>query len=227
MLMRTDVATMLRQHHLFAALDDAQFERIARTIEIVPLEADGVLFQPGDPASRFYVVISGIVKLGLQSPSGEEKIVEIILPGQSFAEALMFMEAPAYPIAAIALERSTVAAMSNAEFLAVLRASSETCLRLLADISRRLHARIQEIESLTLQSAGHRLVHYLLALAAPATRGAARVELEESRQMLASLLSVKPETLSRLLRTLQDEGLLVVDGRTLVITDLEQLRRWI
>lgn len=227
MLMRTDVATMLRQHHLFAALDDAQFERIARTIDLVQLDEDGVLFQPGDPARHFYVVISGVVKLGLQSPSGEEKIVEIILPGQSFAEALMFMEAPMYPIAAIALERSTVAAMSSAEFLAVLRASSETCLRLLADISRRLHARIQEIESLTLQSARHRLVHHLLSLAAPATRGTARIELEESRQMLASLLSVKPETLSRLLRTLQDERLLVVDGRTLVITDLEQLCRWI
>ena len=79
MLMRTDVATMLRQHHLFAALDDDQFERVARTIELIPLEHDGVLFQPGDPARRFYVVISGAVKLGLQSPSGEEKIVEIIL----------------------------------------------------------------------------------------------------------------------------------------------------
>lgn len=226
MLMPTHAAEILRRHHLFAALDDAQFECIVRSVEVLRLPEAGVLFQPGEPARRFFVVLSGAVKLGLQSPSGEEKIVEIDQQGQSFAEALMFMEAPAYPIAAIAVEPSVVAAIPNHEFLAVLRASPETCLRLLGDISRRLHARIQEIEALTLQSAGHRLVQYLLSLAEPATKGAARVELEESRQTLASLISVKPETLSRLLRTLQDEGLLAVEGRTLRIKDLERLRRW-
>jgi CRP-like cAMP-binding protein len=77
-------------------------------------------------------------------------------------------------------------------------------------VSQRLHMRIREIEYLTLESATHRLVRHLEGRLPPDYTGPTEITLQESRQELASRLSMKPETLSRILRHLSDEGAIVV-----------------
>jgi CRP/FNR family transcriptional regulator, dissimilatory nitrate respiration regulator len=216
----------IREQPLFAALGDDQFERIERRTQVVTLDARQLLFQRGEPARNFYLVLEGSVKLALQSRAGDEKIVERVGPGQSFAEALMFMDAPMYPLAAIATDPSLVLAVPNAEYRAVLAESPPTCLRLLAELSRRLHGLVREIEELTLASATNRFVRHVLDLAGSPPPGAAPVTitLPESKQMLASRLAIKPETLSRILRTLNDAGVVTVEGRSIHVPDLDRLR---
>jgi CRP-like cAMP-binding protein len=219
-----DLLAALRSHFLFAGLEPEQFARVAGSAEPIELAAGQILFQRGESARQFFIVIDGEIKLALQSRAGEEKVVERLGPGHSFAEALMFVDAPRYPLAAIALEPSRVLAIGTAEFVAMLRASPDTCLRLLADLSRRLHARIREIEELTLESATHRLVRHLLALAPSGASGPLTVKLDESRQLLASRLAIKPETLSRILRSLSDAGAIRIDGRQIELRDPARLR---
>jgi CRP/FNR family transcriptional regulator, dissimilatory nitrate respiration regulator len=214
----------LRAHHLFERLEPAQFAAVTASAETVELAAGQMLFQRGEPARHFYVVVSGEVKLALVSRSGEEKVVERLLPGHSFAEALMFVSLPVYPLAAVAVEPSRVIALDSAAFLGMLHASPATCLQLLADLSRRLHARIKEIEELTLESATPRLVRHFLSLLPPGAAAPAEIALDESRQMLASRLAIKPETLSRLLRTLSDAGLIEVEGRVIRLIGLARLQ---
>lgn len=214
----------LKSHHLFEGLEEAEFAAVTATAELKSLEAGQMLFQRGDPARHFYVVVVGEMKLVLVSRSGEEKIIERLTPGQSFAEALMFVAMPVYPLAAIAVEPSGVIAVESAAFVDMLRASPDTCLKLLGDLSRRLHARIKEIEELTLESAKQRLVRHFLSLAPPSASETADIQLEESRQMLAARLAIKPETLSRILRGLADAGLIVVVGRAIRLMSLPLLR---
>lgn len=218
----------IRDQPLFAALDDEQFERVDRRTQLVSLEARQLLFQRGEPARSFYLVLEGSVKLALQSRAGDEKVVERLGPGQSFAEALMFVDAPMYPLAAIAIDPSLVLAVPNAEYRAVLAESPPTCLRLLAELSRRLHGLVREIEELTLASATNRFVRHVLELAGPPLPGGraspVTITLPESKQMLASRLAIKPETLSRILRTLNDSGVVTVDGRSIHVPDLDRLR---
>jgi CRP-like cAMP-binding protein len=149
--------------------------------------------------------------------------VDIIGPGMSFAEAAMFMEAPGYPVSAVAAVESTVARFPSREYLAILRESPETCLRMLGNLSQRLHMRIREIEYLTLESATHRLVRLIESRLPGDTAGPAELTLQESRQELASRLSMKPETLSRILRHLADAGAIVVHGRVLQVPDRKRL----
>lgn len=162
------------------------------------------------------------MRLVVQSRAGHEKIVDVARPGQSFAEALMFLDAPRYPVMAQATEESLVLGIPNAAFLKILRESPDTCLRLLADLSVRLHQLIGEIEQLTLASATHRFVRYLLEQLS-GDGGSGSVTLRETRQDLASLLGMKPETLSRILRSLSDEGAIVVEGRDIAVPDRQRL----
>ena len=101
------------------------------------------------------------MNLVLYSKTGEEKIVDILGPGQSFAEAVMFMAGPVYPLSAVTAGPSRIARFSSTEYVSMLRESPETCLRMLGHLSQRLHMRIREIEYLTLESATHRLVRMI------------------------------------------------------------------
>ena len=213
----------IRGHHLFAGLSPAQMQRLLASSHVDEWEAGQLLFDRGQPALHFYVVLDGQVNLVLYSKGGEEKIVDILGPGNSFAEAVMFMESPGYPVSAVAAMKSHVARFSSREYLAILRESPETCLRMLGHVSQRLHMRIREIEYLTLESATHRLVRHLEARLPPGESGPAEVTLQESRQELASRLSMKPETLSRILRQLSDAGAIVVHGRVLQVPDRKRL----
>jgi len=225
MLVKTEMRELLQRNPLFVAFDDGRFEQVAAATQLVRLDPQQVLFTRGDRARHFYVVLEGQIKLFMQSRGGDEKILALVNPGQAFAEAVMFMQGPIYPVSAGATEPTTLAAIPNADYLAALNGDINTCLRLLGVFSQRLHAQVQEIEELTLESAGNRLIRHLARRAVRDPDGSLRVHFEETRQMLAAQLAIKPETLSRLTRALTDEGLIAADGRDIVIPDLERLIR--
>jgi len=198
-------------------------QRLLTSSFVEGYEAGHLLFDRGQPAQYFFIVIEGQVNLVIYSKAGEEKIVDILGPGNSFAEAVMFMAAPGYPVSAVAATQSKVARFPSREYLAILRESPETCLRMLGNLSQRLHMRLRDIEYLTLESATHRLVRLIESRLPVDVNGPAEVTLQESRQELASRLSMKPETLSRILRHLADTGAIVVHGRVLQVPDRKRL----
>ena len=223
MLNDTTQLPAIRNHHLLTGLSPGQMQRLLTATHVDECDAGQVLFDRGQPAQSFFIVLDGQVNLVLYSRSGEEKIVDILGPGNSFAEAVMFMEAPGYPVSAVAATRTRVARFSCAVYLAILRESPETCLRMLGHLSQRLHMRIREIEYLTLESATHRLVRLIEGRLPRDEPGPVAVTLQESRQELASRLSMKPETLSRILRQLSDAGAIAVQGRVLQVPDRMKL----
>lgn len=225
MLVRADLRELLQRQPLFAAFDEDRFERVCTAAQLVRLDARQVLFQRGDRSRAFFVVVDGQIKLFMESRGGDEKILALVHPGQSFAEAVMFMQGPVYPVSAGAVEPTTLVAIPSADYLAALREDTETCFRLLGVLSQRLHATVQEIEELTIESAGNRLIRHLARRAVRDADGRLRVHFDETRQMLASQLSVKPETLSRLTRALTEARLIESDGRDIVIPDLDRLIR--
>jgi CRP/FNR family transcriptional regulator, dissimilatory nitrate respiration regulator len=213
----------IRAHHLFAGLAPPQLQRVIATGHVEQFQPGQLLFDRGQPAQYFFIVLAGQVNLVLYSKSGEEKIVDILGPGQSFAEAVMFMEGSVYPVSAAAAVESQVARFSNREYVSILRESPDTCLRMLGHLSQRLHMRLREIEYLTLESATHRLVRLIESRLPAAQDGPTEVTLAESRQEIASRLSMKPETLSRILRHLSDSGAIVVKGRAVQVPDRARL----
>ena len=222
----TEQKQVLQQHHLFRALSEEQLTLLLQDVTIKQLEQGQHLFEQGAEASAFYLLHRGQVKLYRLSPSGQEKVIEIVRPGQTFAEALMFLDIPAYPLNAQALTDTELFVIRNKGFLQLLSQSVDTCFHVMADISMRLRGLLNEIDALTLQNASLRLVNYLLYLVqeVESIEGSAEITLPAAKNIIASRLSIQPETLSRILSNLSSKGLISVDGLNIKVLDVEGLR---
>ena len=95
---RSVLARELRRHYLFAALDATQRARLLGHVYTRPFAAGELLFNQGDAARAFFLLQSGAMKLYRMSAEGQEKVMRLIRPGQSFAESVMFMNEPRYPV---------------------------------------------------------------------------------------------------------------------------------
>lgn len=207
---------LLHKLHFFEPLNAEQLARVRESTREIRLQAGEFLFSQGDPARHFFMVLEGSLKLFLLSREGEEKVIELVSPDQFFAEAVMFMEHGRYPVNASALTESRLLAFDNHTLLQLLHESRELTLRVLAAMSRRLHALVREIDELTLHNATYRFVTYLLQQERTA---GTRVDLPLPKQIIASRLSIKPETLSRILARLREQGLVEVAGDSITLID--------
>lgn len=215
----------LRRHYLFAPLSEPQWARIVPHAHVRPFAAGQHLFGQGDAAHEFFLLRDGTVKLYRVSAEGQEKIMRLIRPGMTYAESVMFMDQPRYPVHAQGVHAGVLVAIESAAYLEVLRESFDACRTVMARMTERLHANWDEIEALTLQNSRYRVVNYLLGLLPPDATGEARVTLPSRKALIAAQLAATPETLSRILHALREEGLVEIRDYEVYVPDLAALRR--
>lgn len=217
----------LKQIYLFSALDDGQLQEIAAHTKLKSLKTGERLFHQGDPCDYFFFVREGQIKLFRLSREGDEKVIYVVLGGQTFAEAVMFMERKdGYPVNAESLEPSELLCFESKTFVNLLKRSPDTCLRVMGNMSQRLRWQVNEIDRLTLHNATFRLINYLLDVCEEKQGGKFEARLTTPKNVLASWLSIQPETFSRILFRLSERQLLEVDGQTISF-DISKLRQYI
>lgn len=221
-----DVPKYLSVLPLFNDLKADELQQIAQGCSLRRLARGDLVFRVGDPCQEFHVVVVGQVKLFVLSPGGQEKVVGLIGPGQSFAEAIMFTDRP-YILSAQALADTLLLEVSKRAVLAEIERDHRFALRMLAGMSRRLHALVHDVEAYALHSGAHRVIGFLLREQADAGRAsgadARTVSLPVSKATIASLLSLTPEYFSRVLHDLEAQGLIEIDRRDIRILDPKRL----
>ncbi len=149
--------------------------------------------------------------------------MEIIHPGQTFAEAVMFLQHNVFPVCAEALEPVHLVSVPNAPMLQALSENPRACMHLLGHLSVRLHQRLGELETLTLQNATQRFALYLVQQLENRAVERAEIDLQLPKRLIAARLSMQPETLSRIIGKLREEGLVDVHGRHVSIPSVGAL----
>ncbi|HEY5637996.1 MAG TPA: Crp/Fnr family transcriptional regulator [Burkholderiales bacterium] len=211
---------------LFSDASTEELDRIALGTLPVHAPKGEAICQRGDPCTGLHMVVFGQVKLGFTSPQGVEKVVEIVTPGQSFGEALMFLDKP-YIVFAQALADSMLLHVSKQVIQEELRREPDFAMRMLSGLSRRLHGLVRDVEAYTLRSGAERVIGYLLRDApdAEAAPGApVDITLTPGKSVIASRLNMTPEHFSRILHELSQHGLIEVNGRVIRIPDLARLQ---
>jgi CRP/FNR family transcriptional regulator, dissimilatory nitrate respiration regulator len=210
---------------LFEELATEELQRIAAGTTELHVPRGEIVFNRGDPCVGFHLVVYGQVKLAFLSPQGGEKVVEIIAPGYSFGEALMFMGKP-YIVMAQTLADSLLLHVSKKVVYDEIDRDPAFARKMLAGLSRRLHSLISDVESYSMQSGTERVIGYLLRQDEEGAQANTPyvLTLPTSKAVVASRLNVTPEHFSRILHDLSEKRLIEVVGREIRILDAAKLR---
>lgn len=226
------ITPYLQKLPLFSDMQPSELARLTEGCIVRRAARGEMLFRVGDPCDEFHAVIRGQVKLFALAPNGQEKVIDLVSPGQTFGEALMFTNQP-YIVHVQALTETTLLTVQRQAILRELEADHRFALRMLAGISRKMHTLIHDVESYALRSGTQRVIAYLLhseATVSPTDNGehpvGRTVTLPVSKATLASRLSLTPEYFSRVLHDLAEQGLIEVDRRHIHISDTERLLQY-
>ncbi len=225
---------LLSNMPLFKELSEEQRARIAERTRQLRAARGETLFRRGDPPAGTYVVAFGQIKLSFVSSTGVEKIIEILNQGQSFGEAVMFLDIP-HVVTAQALSDALLLLVPKETVFENIDRDPGFARRMLAGLSRRLHQLVADVESYSTRSGTERLIGFLLRdcgaadslgnCSAAQAEGGIDIELPVAKGVIASRLNLTQEHLSRILHDLSALGLIEVHGRHIHIRDLERLRK--
>ncbi|WP_271008934.1 Crp/Fnr family transcriptional regulator [Paucibacter sp. B51] len=220
---------------LFRGISEPDLARIvAQGCSLLRLARGQSLFSAGEVCDSFHLLVTGQLKLFAISAQGGEKVLELLGPGQTVGEAALFNDLP-QAFSAQVLSDALLLRIPKAAITEQISRDPSFALRLLADASQRIHGLLRDVESYCLHSGMQRVVGFLLD-GEPQARQAARpsasptarrephtVSLPVSKATIASRLSLTPEYFSRVLRELEDEGLIQISRRDIHILQPQQL----
>ncbi|MYM88783.1 helix-turn-helix domain-containing protein [Rugamonas sp. FT107W] len=216
------VQTFLARVPLFNSMGPEELSRIALGTTEVRVERGGTIFQRGDPCIGFHQVVYGQVKLAFTSLAGGEKVIELIGPGQSFGEALMFMGSP-YIVSATATDDTLLLHVAKPAIYREIHNDPEFACKMLAGLSQRMHSLMCDMESFSLRSGTQRVAGYLLKELPEEDGG--QLTLPATKAVLASRLNLTPEHFSRILADLCTQQMITFKGRKVQVLDVPALRR--
>ncbi len=181
----------------------------------------------GDTPTGLYLVVHGQVKLVFTSPKGDEKIVELMGPGRTFGEALVFVTRP-YPVRAQALTESLLLFVEKAALFDELQRDNNFGARIIAGLSRRIHGLMADLEAHSMHNGTQRFIGFLLRdHETNVTNGPVEIHLQVTKSAIASRLNLSQEHLSRILHDLSERQLIHVQGRDISVPDVERLRDFV
>lgn len=217
--------SLLRELPLFERIDLTALERIAAGASEVDAPGNTVIFKRDDACRGLHVVVSGQVKLALQGAQGTERVVELVGPGGVFGEIAVLNGR--HLLTAETLADTRLVHFAKALVLAELERTPAFTRGLVAILSRRFQHLLGALEDCTLRSGTERVAGYLLSRLPPhPVNGHAVITLPAKKGVIASQLNLTHEHFSRLLHEIEAAGLIQVDGREILISDIGRLRTY-
>ncbi len=207
---------------IFRGLKAETVEHIAAPATAVMLKPHEGLFRQGEPATAFFIVIDGVVKLFRITAAGDETVIHILQKGEGFAEAVAFT-GNRYPATAEAVTASRVGRIPADHIVRCIRDSPDIALAMIASTSQHLHHLVEQVEQLKAQSGVQRVAEFLASLS-DAQRGGCEILLPYDKMLIAARLGLTPESLSRAFAKLREIGV-TIHASQVTINDIARLRR--
>lgn len=222
-----DIVAELKKCIIFSGLPDSDLIKIANTVSIKEYPKKSLIFSEGDSATGFYVLLSGMVKIYKIAPDSREQILHIINPRETFAEAAIFI-GNTYPAFAETILDSKVIYLEKKKFLSTIESNPKIGLNLIISLSLLLKKMVDLINSVTLKTVDVRLAEFLIEEGikkGKKTNNEIIINLEITKTELAKKIGTVNETLSRGLKRLREKGYIEVEGKNILIKDLEGLQK--
>jgi CRP-like cAMP-binding protein len=216
---------VVRRAPLFTALDEAAALSLRASMDTVKIAKGSILFKEGDDGEHLYVIIDGKLKLGTSSGDGRENLLSILGPGEMFGELSLFDPGPRTSTAT-AVTDAKLLSLSHEKVIPWLKQNPEVSLQLLTRLSQRLRRTNEAVGDLVFSDVPGRVAKALIDLGdrfGKTTPEGLLVNHDLTQEELAQLVGASRETVNKALADFAGRGWLKLDGRSVLITDVERL----
>jgi len=210
----------------FSGMRAEQLEFLLDESAYLDVSRGETLYTQGGDTRKIYCLLSGRIKIGLTASSGNERVIDIVLPGNTFGESALFWK-QAVPVYAEAMAPSLLLVLNSENVLTSMRKWPEVTLTFLKLAHQRIQSLLEGMYACCLRTAEQRVVDYLMqnAEALASDQMQAVVNLPANKAVVASSLNLSPETFSRQLHQLENNGVVRVDRHSVHIFDLRDIRK--
>lgn len=218
----TKVMQAIKRNTYFSNLSPEQMTALAQITHLERYKEGELIFREGDKATRFFIVVSGLVQVYKISKEGKEIIFHLFGPDEFFAELPVFGKEKTYPAYAMCLKPTQVLAIDGEGFRQLIENQPDMLLNVLLRFAQRLRRFSSLIEDLALRNVDSRLAKYILSVSVN-TPGKAKIQIH--KKTLAAILGTVPETLSRSFKKLADQGIIQTHEHEIQILDQAGLEK--
>jgi CRP-like cAMP-binding protein len=218
---------VVRRAPLFTALDEAAAVSLRASMDAVKIAKGSILFKEGDDGEHLYVIVDGKLKLGTSSGDGRENLLSILGPGEMFGELSLFDPGPRTSTAT-AVTDAKLLSLSHEKVIPWLRENPEVSLQLLTRLSQRLRRTNEAVGDLVFSDVPGRVAKALIDLGdrfGKTTPEGLLVNHDLTQEELAQLVGASRETVNKALADFAGRGWLKLDGRSVLIADVDRLSK--
>ena len=181
--------------------------------------AKSTLIYAGDEADALYFIISGSVSVIIEDQEGRELVLAYLNPGDFFGEMGLFDGQDVRTAWVKAKEESEIAEISYSKFMQLCEEKPELLMKLAGQMAQRLTKTSQKVGDLAFLDVTGRVARALLDLAAQPTAMTHPdgMQIKITRQELGRIVGCSREMVGRVIKVLEEQGLIQVSGKTMVV----------
>jgi len=218
-----DIMAFLGSISLSKGLGDKQLEKIAEAVREKTYRRSQMIISEKDSTKGLFILVRGKVKMFKSSIKGKEQILYIFRDGEAFGMCAAFTDS-IFPANAMAMEKTEILFLPSEIIDDMADDDPRILFNIIHELSFKLKDSIVLAEALSLKEITQRVASYILTSSTRnESSGANVLELTISHRELAKMLGSSPETLSRTLKKISEQGVIKVNGRTIITLDKEAL----
>ena len=223
----SDLTQILREVPIFTELSDQDLAMIMDMAVRRSYPKNSLIVIEEDHGDTLFIIAMGMVKITRLNEEGREVILAILGSAEFFGE-MALLDGQGRSANVMALEDSILFTLNRRHFLDVLERFPSISIHLLKEMALRLRKSDQQIKSLSLSDAEHRIgiaLHRFAEDMGVFKLGAVTISRLPYQQDIANMSGTSRETVSRMLKNLENKGLVDREGRRLVIRDYATFSR--
>ncbi len=222
----TRVLWYLRKIPFLAGLDPERLQDLVSKVELQELPQRQVVYLPGDPGDRVFFINGGRIKCSKVTRDGKELTLGYRGPGQLFGELAVIDGAPRGEMAEV-MKSAIVTVLGRDDFRDLLRSDAHLAFEFACVVGNRRRYAETRLEHLIFRDVPAKLAALLLDLGreyGAEEDGGVRLGVKITHQEMANLIGSTRETISLTLSQFKKRGLVDLDGRALVLRDVDGLQ---
>lgn len=212
---------ILNSINIFSELTDEECKSLQKFFKPRNYLKNSMIILEEEYGDLVFVVQKGTIKITRVNDEGKEVILALLGPGEIFGE-LAILDGEARSANALAQENCQLLAINKEDFLEILKNNFSVSFNLMCELAKRLRKSDQQIEALSLSDAEHRIGVSLLNLAEDMgviRKGKVTIQNLPFQQDIANMAGTSRETVSRVLKILENKSMISKVGHTLIIPD--------